>query len=478
MPSGSRVLTLLVGFFLAFNTLVLAQTATTSLRGTVYDAKGAVLSGATLTITNPDNGFSRTTKSDNQGSYQFLELPPAKYELAVDASGFATMKRSGLELLVASPATLNITMQVTGGTVTVEVQGTTPLVNTQDASLGHAFEADQIADLPFEGRDPGGILSLQTGVVFTGNSPHIAGANDSRAGSVNGARSDQTNITLDGIDNNDQLLGTAFAGAIRAPLDSLEELKVTTSNSDADSGRSSGGQVSLVTKAGTNHFHGSFYVYNRPTFTAGNDWFNKAAQLQQNEPNQAPFLLRNTFGLNVGGPIIKDRLFFFAAYEGQRKRENLQATRVVPSPGLQVGSISYLCTQDPNCPAGGVQTLTAGQIATMDPNCSTIESPVTCPLGPGANPLLANILGANPNALFSQYQTANTNTVGDGFDFEGYTFSSPLPASQNAYVAKLDYNLTRDGNHRLFLRGIMNNDRTAERNISTSVTSDGGEQFP
>jgi hypothetical protein len=197
MRSGSRVVTLLVGFFLAFSTLVLAQTATTSLRGTVYDAKGAVLSGATLTITNPANGFIRSTKSDNQGSYQFLELPPAKYELAVDASGFATMKRSGLELLVASPATLNITMQVTGGTVTVEVQGTTPLVNTQDASLGHAFEADQIADLPFEGRDPGGILSLQTGVVFTGNSPHIAGANDSRAGSVNGARSDQTNITLD-----------------------------------------------------------------------------------------------------------------------------------------------------------------------------------------------------------------------------------------------------------------------------------------
>ncbi len=194
------------------------------------------------------------------------------------------------------------------------------MVNTQDATLGHAFGEEQIADLPFEGRDPAGILSLQTGVVFTGNSTHIQSASDSRAGAVNGARSDQSNITLDGVDNNDELLGTAFTGAIRAPLDSLEELKVTTSNSDADTGRSSGGQVSEITKSGTNHIHGSLYIYNRPTFTTGNDWFNKAAQIDANEPNTAPFLLRNTFGANIGGPIVKDRLFYFLAYEGQRKR--------------------------------------------------------------------------------------------------------------------------------------------------------------
>ncbi|MFZ0420539.1 MAG: carboxypeptidase-like regulatory domain-containing protein [Candidatus Sulfotelmatobacter sp.] len=467
---SARVVTRLVGFFLAMSALVLAQTATTSLRGTVYDAKGAVVAGASVTINNPATGFSRTIKSDGQGNYQFLELPPAKYELTVDARGFATMKQSGVELQVASPATLNINMQVTGGTVTVEVSGTAPLVNTQDASMGHAFGADQIADLPFEGRDPGGILSLQTGVVFTGNSPHIAGSSDSRAGSVNGARSDQTNITLDGVDNNDQLLGTAFQGAIRAPLDSLEELKVTTSNSDADTGRSSGGQVSLVTKSGTNHIHGSLYAYNRSSIGQANDWFNKAAELSQDEPNNPSLLVRNTFGVNVGGPIIKDRLFFFAAYEGQRKHEDLQVTRVVPSPGMQVGSISYLS-------GGAEQTLTASQIAGMDPNCST-ETPVTCPLGPGPNPMLANIGGANPGALFPQYPVGNTNTVGDGFDYVGYTFPSPLPLSLNAYVAKLDYNLTKDGNHRLFVRGIMNNDRQAERNISTSITGDGGEQFP
>src|SRR5580704_18342 len=403
MRSGARVVTLLVGFFLAFSTLILAQTSTTSLRGTVYDAKGAVVPGATLTITNPAIGFSRTTKSDSQGSYQFLELPPAKYELAVNASGFATLKQSGVELQVASPATLNITMQVAGGTVTVEVSGSTPLVNTQDASLGHAFGADQISDLPFEGRDPAGILSLQTGVVFTGNSSHISSASDSRAGAVNGARSDQTNITLDGVDNNDQLEGTAFTGAIRAPLDSLEELKVTTSNSDADTGRSSGGQVSEVTKSGTNKIHGSLYVYNRPTFTTANDWFNKASQLGADEANTPAFLLRNTFGANVGGPIIKDRLFFFGAYEGQRKREDLQVTRVIPSLGLRTGNISYPCTEDPTCPSSGVNTLSPSQIAGMDPNCSGLG---TCPLGAGANPLIAYLQGnpsSSANSIFNLY---------------------------------------------------------------------------
>jgi hypothetical protein len=486
MRSGSRVVVFLSAFLLLSSALIWGQIATTSLRGTVTDPKGAMISGAAVTIANPATGFTRTTQTDSQGGYQFLELPPAKYDVTVNAPGFAPIKQVGLELQVSNPGTLNVTVQVTGGTVTVEVSGTAPLVNTQDASLGHAFGADQIADLPFEGRDPAGILSLQTGVTFTGNSNHIATASDSRAGTVNGARSDQTNVTLDGVDNNDQLLGTAFAGAIREPLDAIEELKVTTANSDADTGRSSGGQVSEVTKTGTNHVHGSFYIYNRPTFTTANDWFDKAAELGENQPNTPPFLLRNTFGANVGGPIIKDRLFFFTAYEGQRKREDLQATRVVPSAALRQGTIQYPCDVNDtlNCVASNpnvqsingvlVATLQAPQIANMDPNCTGNG---TCPLGPGANPAVMQ-LWQNGLGSIQGYPNPNTDTVGDGFDFRGFTFASPLPASLNAYVAKLDYMLTKDGNHRLFVRGIVNNDRAAERNLSNTITGDGGVAFP
>jgi len=137
------------------------------------------------------------------------------------------------------------------------------MVNTQDATLGNNFDSRQLTDLPSEGRDPVSILSLQPGVVYIGN--QVNRDDDSRSGSVNGARSDQTNVTLDGLDDNDQLNGYAFTGAMRATLDSLQEFRVTTSNYDAASGRSSGAQVNLVTKSGTNNFHGSVYEYHRPT---------------------------------------------------------------------------------------------------------------------------------------------------------------------------------------------------------------------
>ncbi len=445
------------------------QVATTSLRGTVFDEKGAVVSGATVTLQDPATGFSRTTKSSSQGEFQFPQIPPATYVLTTNAHGFATVKQTGVKLLVDTPATLNVTLKVAAENITVEVAGTAPMVNTQDATLGHAFEANQIASLPFEGRDPTGILSLQPGVVFTGNSPQIQSTSDSRSGSVSGARSDQTNVTLDGVDNNDQLLGTAFQGAVRVPLDSLEEFKVTTSNSDADTGRSSGGQVSLITKSGTNNIHGGVYEYYRPTFTTGNDWFNKQAELTVGEPNVAPFLLRNTFGAFVGGPIKKNRLFYFFSYEGQRKRENLPVTRVVPSADLRQGIMQYPCAGDPLCPASGVQTLTAADLAAMDPLCSGLG---TCPLGPGPNPAVEKI--------FQQYPLPNSNAVGDGYDYRGFTFSSPLPAKLDAYVAKLDYNITADGKHKLFVRGILNNDNEADRTSSStlSITGNGGEQFP
>jgi hypothetical protein len=477
MQSASRSFASVLAFVLTFSAFLLPQSSVTSLHGTVFDSKGAVVPSATVTITNPATGFSRSTRTDDQGEYKFVQLPPATYVVATTAAGFATIRQPNVELRVNTPGTVNVTMKVSAVTETVDVMGTAPLVNTQDATLGHAFGADQIANLPFEGRDPTGILSLQPGVVFTGNSAHINPGADSRSGAVNGARSDQTNVVLDGVDNNDQLLGTAFQGALRVPLDSLEEFKVTTSNSDADTGRSSGGQVSLVTKSGTNSIHGTLYEYYRPTFSTANDWFNKQSEILSGLPNIPPFLLRNTFGAAIGGPIKKDRFFYFLAYEGQRKREDLQVTRSVPSALLRQGSIQYPCSQDPTCPASGIETLNAAQLASMDTICGANG---TCPLGAGPNPLVANLNGTNPNAIFSQFPQPNSFTVGDGYDFQGYTFASPLPADLNAYVAKIDYVITANGNHRLFVRGVLNNDREAERSSGdpNSITGDGGSQFP
>jgi hypothetical protein len=437
------------------------QSATTSLRGTISDSQGGLLPAASVSISNAATNFSRSTRSDSQGAYQFQELPPATYDVTVSAGGFATMRTSGLALLVNTPAALNFSLKIAGVQTVVEVASGAPLVNSQDATLGHAFSASQITTLPFEGRDPTGILSLQPGVVFTGNNPAIDANTDSRSGAVSGARSDQTNITIDGVDNNDSLNGFAFQGALRATLDSLEEFRVTTTGGNADEGHSSGAQVVLVTRSGTNSFHGSLYEYHRPTFTTANDWFVKQAQLASGERNRPGLLIRNTFGAAVGGPAIHDRMFFFATYEGQRLRENTGITRVVPSDNLRQGIVSYQCSQgSTNCPASGLETLTALQLGDLDPNCVTLG---TCPLGQGANPAVLS--------LFQQYPHPNSTAVGDGYNFQGYTFSGPAPAKLDTYLLKLDYNLTRSGNHHLFLRGNLQNDRV-------SGTGPDGPQFP
>jgi hypothetical protein len=471
MRSGSRAVTLLIGFFLAINPLISAQTATTSLRGTITDPKGAVLQGATVLLNNPATGYSRTTKSGNDGVYQFLEVPPATYTLTVTSSGFATLKQDKVILQVSQPATLDIAMQVKGATEIVEVSGEAPLVNTTDATQGNVFNSTQLINLPAEGRDPVAILSLQPGVTYVGS--NVDQSVDSRGGSVAGARSDQTNVTLDGLDNNDQLLGNAFQGALRAPLDSLQEFRVTTSNSNADTGRSSGAQVSLVTKSGTNSFHGGLYEYNRSNLGEANDWFNEQAQDKIGLPNHPGTLIRNTFGAFAGGPIKKDRLFFFVDYEGQRTNEAIQTTREVPSDLLRTGVMQFPCNValDPNCvvgtdPSGNFSVATDPRVASgqllatitpaglqnldaIDDGFGTCVANGTCPWGGGADP--------NALTIFQKYPSPNSDAVGDQFDLRGFTFAAPAPAKLDTYILKLDYKLTPDGNHSLFLKGHLQN---------------------
>src|SRR5208282_381958 len=351
-----------------------AQNGTTSLRGTVTDQKGSSVPGALVTLENASLGISVSMKTDKDGGYQFLELRPATYTVTVVSTGFATIRQSGMQLLIATPRTEDFKMELASVSTTIEVTGTAQTINTTDATLGNAFGSAQIGALPFEGRDPAGMLSLQPGVVSVAD-PQIQRDNesfDSRSGSVNGARSDQTNITLDGVDDNDQLYGYAFQGALRATLDSIEEFRVTTSNSGADQGRSSGGQVSLQTKSGSNQFHGTGYEYNRPTDLVANQYFNKLAELQNDELNKPPFLLRNTFGATFGGPIKKDRLFFFLAYEGQRLRENSQVTRTVPSAALRDGVIFYQCASTAACPGTTVQGM-SGATYTAQPGFNALS---------------------------------------------------------------------------------------------------------
>ena len=460
-----------------------AQTGTTSLRGTITDPNGASVGGAVVVITSPDIGVTLTAKTDKDGAYQFLEVRPSTYTLTVTATGFRTLRQSGVQLLVATPVTDDLKLDLGSVSTTVEVSGTALTLNTQDATLGNAFNQNQISSLPFEGRDPVSILSLQPGVVTVADRDQVDQNSDSRGGSVNGARSDQTNVTMDGVDDNDQVKGYAFQGALRATLDSLEEFRVTTTNAGADQGRSSGAQVALVTKSGTSDFHGTAYEYNRPTNLVANDYFHKHSELQNGEPNTPPRLLRNTFGGSFGGPIKKDRAYFFLAYEGQRTRESLQVTHPVPSAALRDGVIIYQCTDQTQCPGGSVAGLSGAphsfpsgyiglgpsQIASMDPKC---QGNGTCPWGPGVNP--------NTIATMNQYPLPNSNQLGDGFNYQAFTFSATTPSKLDTYVARFDYNLTSSGSQRLFARLGLQNDHAIPTQTPgiNAGTNSGAAQFP
>jgi hypothetical protein len=455
---SARAVAWQLGVFSLLCSFVLAQSSTTSLRGTVTDASGAAVAKGDVTLSNPERAVERTTKTGGSGEYEFLQVPPGTYRLSVKMTGFRTFEQTGIQLLVNTPATANVKLEIGTTSETIEVTGETTVVNTTDASIGNAFNESQIKALPMEGRNVPDLLSLQAGVAYTGNRTDIDKTVDTRSGAVNGARSDQSNITLDGVDANDNANGEAFTSVLPITADSIQEFRVTTSNYNADEGRSSGAQVSLVTKSGTNSFHGALYEYHRNTVTSANDYFVKQSQLASGEKNSPPKLIRNIFGAAVGGPIIKDRLFFFANYEGARQREENSALRVVPSDALRDGVMTYQCDDAAACPGGTVDGLTGPHAINagffgLSPTQLTTMDPVTgAPKGP--NPVVLS--------YFQSFPHANDLSFSDGVNFQGFRFKGPIAKDTNWYIARLDYKITASGSHSLFWRGALRNDSRSD----------------
>jgi hypothetical protein len=432
-----------------------SQMANTSLHGVIKDSSGALVPMAKVAISDNATGHTFEATSNKSGEYNFPQIPPATYVITVSTPGFGAQSKSA-ELLVNQPATIDFTVAIQASVEVVNVSAEAQTLNTTDASLGNSMDNTLIQALPSEGRNVPDLLSLQPGVLYLGQNSGRASTpmqqNDPRSGAVNGGRSDQGNITVDGLDDNDQVNGYAFTGVLRETQDSVEEFRVTTGLANADQGRSSGAQVSLVTKSGTNKFHGAAYEYNRPTPTVSNDWFNKASQVAAGEPNIPPKLIRNSFGGAVGGPIFKDKLFFFGNYEGTRQAENQIVSQTAPTASFQKGILTY----QGDTPGGTVVTtsISPTQLSSLDAPCAANG---VCPWGPGADP--------NALAYFNQYPAANGTSLGDGYNFGSYTFSSPNPVTLNTSIGRIEF--TPGQKHRLFVRGNLQKDTTA-----------GTEQFP
>jgi Carboxypeptidase regulatory-like domain len=413
--------------------------ATTSVRGTVADPSGAAVVGASVVLANAESKTQRTATTGDQGEYQFLLIPPGTYTLTVKAAGFRGYEQKEVVLLVNTPATANIQLKVGAAAEVVTVTSEAPALDMVDASLGNSFDERQVRQIPLEGRNVPDLLSLQAGVAYTGN--RIGDKDqDTRNGAVNGARSDQSNVTLDGVDVNDQSNGYAFTSVLPVTQDSVQEFRVTTSNYGADQGQGSGAQVALVTKSGTNAFHGAAYEYLRNTITSANDYLVKQSELSTGLPNKPLQLNRNIFGVAVGGPIQKDRLFFFTNYEGTREREQQRAERVIPTPSLCQGIFQYV-----NVGNTGITTWNSAQLKLLDPRHFGIDPAMLNP----------SHTGYLDTTFCTGRTVTNDPSAGDGLNYAGYVFRAPTSLDNDVFIARVDYHLTADGKHTLFWRGAL-----------------------
>ena len=333
------VIALLAGLFFASGRAQAQSTA--SLTGTVTDNQGAAVPDADVKLTDTRTATDHTTKTGADGTYRFVDVAPGPgWALTVSKQGFQVFVVNHLYLPVATATTQDIKLGLGTLSQTVEVtaEGSVTL-NTTDATLGHALDMNAVENLPDEFRDnPSNLLRLETGVVSAqvnaGNAKSAnLDPNGSRDGSVAGARADQNNLIVDGIDASDFATGQAFSyvGQAAVPVDAIQEFNTQVAQPVAQYGGRSGAQTVITTKGGTNNFHGAAYEYNRTAATEANTFFNNV--------NGVPRLglIRNQYGGNVGGPIWKDKLFFFFEYDGRRDKSSLSE--------LQICTFSTCCAR-------------------------------------------------------------------------------------------------------------------------------------
>lgn len=342
--------------FLAFLCAGGAYAQTASVTGAITDPSGAVVPQASVQLLRPSTGAKMATTSNSDGVYTFPFVTPGVYTITVQKSGFKSSTRPNITLTVAQSARINFTLEVGSATQTVEVSGGTSQINTTDASVSTVIDRHFIENLPLNGRSFQSLLFLTPGVamnVGTSTAANTTGPNGFNSGTVgqfvvNGQRPDSNYWTVDGVSGNIGMIpgtpGAGAAGAIGATnslggtsalisVDALEEFRVVTSTYAPEFGHTTGGQIVLQSRAGTNQFHGALFDYFRNTDLDATDWFADRFGLPKSAEHQ------NDFGGVVGGPILKNRAFFFFSYEGLRLRQPYTQNTVVPTLAARAAAI-------------------------------------------------------------------------------------------------------------------------------------------
>ncbi len=438
--------------------LTFAQGTGGRILGRVSDPSGAVLAGVSVTLTNDATGVSSQATTNSNGDYGFPQVPVATYRMEFDLTGFKKSVQRGVNVDLNQIVTVNSVLQIGATKETVEVTSEAPLVDTTSTQLGAVMDARQVSNLPLDTRDTYQLLQLQPGVMSTVGSSNtlIYGSDNAGAVSVNGGRGRSNNFSVNGGDANDLF---ANLPTVQPSPDSIEEFRVLTNTFDAEYGRNSGSVVNVVTKSGTNDLHGSVYEFFRNKVLNANNYCLTAAD---ELPCDKPQFNQNQFGGTFGGPIKKDRTFFFASYEGRRIRQGIQSPAVtVPSaqerpsatqPYANFSDIGGFDTQNP-----GTAVLNNPQLLDNRPGC---DQAVGYPSGIPAGTLYTSIFQNSQIPLACMDPTAVDLLQFVPTPPNGFLISTvPTEAVRGDQVtAKVDHRLNDKQNLSIYY--YFNDDRT------------------
>ncbi|MDR3698869.1 MAG: TonB-dependent receptor [Candidatus Sulfopaludibacter sp.] len=432
MKSGFHGKLLPLGIIVLLAGLCFGQTQTARLQGTIHDASGAIVPNAKVVAVNDATRESSDATTNSSGVYVLPALRSGVYTLNVEAAGFSKSIVTGIELAVSDNKTQDVTLDVGKMTEVVEVAANAVAVTTADAQVSAAVTINEINNLPQLARQPIQLTYFQPGVAISQNGSN-AGADYSYS-HINGMRQGSNNNTLDGIDVNDAVAPRLGLAMTANNTDSVEEFRVVTEGGKAEYGRNAGGQIELITRSGTNQYHGGLFEYLRNTALNANDFFSNKSGVAK------PMFIQNMFGGNFGGPIKHNKLFIFGNVQARRTHQQVSRNRTVPTDLAKQGIYQWI--------AGG--TTQQFNILNADPRHL------------GIDPTIASLLKI--------YPSSNNNDVGDGLNYAGYRFNNPANTLEDQFTIKADYNL-KDNQH-IFARVSW------QRNSGIDTTNSADAYFP
>lgn len=436
------------------------QGTTSRFTGTVQDGSGAAVAGATVTLTNEATGISLTTETSDSGTYTFDLIQPGTYQISVERQGFKKFVSNKNVVNINQPATANIALEVGDVTATVTVQSAVEEVQTSTSgNIGSTIEQRTVESLPIvgtRGRNPLSLLNFQPGVV--------SGANTGGGVHVNGSRDRAFNFTLDGIDINESTAGGSNFTPLRTNPDSIQEFQIVTGNFTAELGRSSGAQVTLVTRGGTNRFQGNIFEFYQTPGVNANEYEQNLLGVPRRQ------FVQHIFGGSFGGPIIKDKFFFFTNLQLLRASETRLAQRTVYTQAARNGIFRFV-QGGRNFPAGTATPSVDSSGNPLFPNCSaTVTTNCIATYNIASNPTGVG-LDTRLLALINSTPVPNDFSRGDGLNTAGFNFVAPSSESQYDFVTRFDYKFT-DSNL-LYVRYAQ-----GEQNTLSDIGNGGLQPFP